>query len=111
MQTSNNEGFGLTAVEAMACGAALVSTDCGGSRDYALPGTTADVLPVGDAAGLAAAVDALLDDEPRRLRYAQAGLDHIAMFDWDRSATILRTDLERYLADPEPFLRPPSGRP
>lgn len=108
VQTSNNEGFGLTPVEAMACGSALVSTDCGGSRDYALAGRTADVVPVGDAAGLAAAVGALLDDEPRRLRYARAGLAHVKMFDWDRSARRLRDDLARYLADPEPFLRPPA---
>lgn len=108
VQTSHNEGFGLTPVEAMACGAALVTTDCGGSRDYGLPGVTADVLPAGDSAGLAAAVGALLDDEPRRLRYAAAGIEHVRRFDWDLSAVGLRRDLERYLSDPEPFLRPPA---
>ena len=65
VQASRFEGFGLTAVEAMACGAALVTTDCGGSRDYALPGETALVLPAGDATGLAEAADGLLRDEPR----------------------------------------------
>ena len=46
--TSWVEGFGLTNVEAMACGAALVTTDNGGSRDYALHGETALVAPCGD---------------------------------------------------------------
>jgi glycosyltransferase involved in cell wall biosynthesis len=115
VQTSHNEGFGLTPVEAMACGAALVTTDCGGSRDYGLPGVTADVVPVDDPAALADTVEALLDDEPRRLRYGAAGADHVRMFDWDRSARILLDALERYVADPAPFLRPPRpiqpGRP
>ena len=43
VQASYHEGFGLTAIEAMGCGAALVTTDCGGSRDYAVPGETAVV--------------------------------------------------------------------
>lgn len=107
VQTSRTEGFGLTPVEAMACGAALVTTDCGGSRDYGLPGKTADVVPVEDPAALADAVEALLDDEPRRLRYAEAGVAHIKMFDWDRTAGQVLTNLEAYVADPEPYLVPP----
>ncbi|MEQ8841485.1 MAG: glycosyltransferase family 4 protein [Acidimicrobiales bacterium] len=107
VQASRNEGFGLTPLEAMACGAALVSTDCGGSRDYARPGLTADVVPVEQPSALADAVIRLLDDEPRRLRYAQAGMHHAMTFDWDRSSEHLAEILERYVADPAPFLAPP----
>ncbi|MEZ5246738.1 MAG: glycosyltransferase family 4 protein [Acidimicrobiales bacterium] len=108
VQASRNEGFGLTPVEAMACGTALVSTDCGGSRDYAIPGVTADVVAAGDAAALADAVDRLLDDEERRLRYAAAGLAHALTFDWDRSGRRLSEILAAYVADPAPFLEPPA---
>ena len=35
------EGLGLPGIEALACGAALASTDTKGGRDYALAGETA----------------------------------------------------------------------
>ena len=108
VQASRNEGFGLTPVEAMACGAALVTTDCGGSRDYALPGITADVVPIDDPPALVDAVDRLLGDEERRLRYAAAGMAHVEKFDWDLSGMRLAEILSRYVADPAPFLEPPA---
>jgi glycosyltransferase involved in cell wall biosynthesis len=103
VQASFKEGFGLTPVEAMACGAALVTTDNGGSQDYGLDGETARVVQPGDVAGLAKAVGELLDDEQQRLRLARAGVDHVARFDWDRSAKVLDDALHRYVAHPEDF--------
>ena len=41
LQPSRQEGFGLCAIEAMACGCALVTTANGGSDDYAVDGETA----------------------------------------------------------------------
>lgn len=107
MQPSHHEGFGYTAVEAMACGSALVSTDNGGSRDYAVNGETALVVPPGDAEGLAACVDRLLDDDDLRVRLATAGERHVRRFDWDVSAQMLEAYFERYLADPAAFRREP----
>jgi len=107
MQSSLHEGFGLTAVEAMACGAALVTSDCGGSRDYAVPGETAVVVPAGDVTGLADSVDALLENDQRRHALAAAGERYVRKFQWTRSAELLETFLERYVADPAYFQRPP----
>ena len=59
--TSWVEGFGLANIEAMACGAALVTTDNGGSRDYALHGETALVGAYGDVAALSEHVITLLE--------------------------------------------------
>ena len=56
---SHFEGWGLPACEAMACGAALVTTDNGGSRDYAIPDDTALVVPPKEPQLLAAAADRL----------------------------------------------------
>jgi glycosyltransferase involved in cell wall biosynthesis len=111
VQASRNEGFGLTPLEAMACGAALVSTDCGGSRDYAFHDETAVVVPVEDPEALAREVGALLDDEPRRLRLARAGEVHSRTFRWDSAARLLEAEFARYLDDPAPFLALPAGRP
>jgi glycosyltransferase involved in cell wall biosynthesis len=101
--TSRVEGFGLTNVEAMACGAALVTTDNGGSRDYAVHGETALVAPYGDVDGLADHVVALLEDDDRRVAIATAGREYVGRFDWDRSAELLEAFLERYLADPAAY--------
>jgi glycosyltransferase involved in cell wall biosynthesis len=107
VQASHHEGFGLTAVEAMACGAALVTTDCGGSRDYALPGETAFVVAAGDSLGLAERSVDLLVDDARRVALAAAGAHYVRRFNWDRSGEALEAFLDRYLADPASFQRPP----
>ena len=101
VQASEVEGFGYTPVEAMACGAALVTTDNGGSRDYGLDGETALVAPTNDPAGLTQRVSRLLADDALRIRLADAGRHHVQGFDWDRSAELLETRLLEYLMDPE----------
>jgi glycosyltransferase involved in cell wall biosynthesis len=105
-QTSYHEGFGLTAVEAMACGAALVTTNGGGSRDYAFDGETARVVPPGDASAIAERVEELLADESRRCALAEAGTRLVRQFTWDRSGEQLEEFLERYIADPTSFQGP-----
>jgi glycosyltransferase involved in cell wall biosynthesis len=88
------EGWGLPGSEAMACGAALVSTDNGGVRAYAEHGRTALLTPAGDPAALAAAIRSLLGDNDLRTRLARAGYEHVQQFTWDRAAD----DLERSLS-------------
>jgi glycosyltransferase involved in cell wall biosynthesis len=58
--TSDFEGFGLPALEAMSCGCALVTTDNGGVPAFA--GDAAIVSPRGDAPRLLSAVEQLLQD-------------------------------------------------
>ncbi len=85
-----DEGLGMPSMEAMACGAALVTYDNGGSRDYARDGDTALVAPRRDVAALAAALARVLDDPALRLRLARAGADYVrTAFDWERAVTRL----------------------
>lgn len=107
LQASHYEGLGLTAIEAMSSGCALMTTDCGGSRDYAVDGDTALVVPPGDVAGLAAGVARLLDDQDLRIRLALAGRQHVQRFDWDLGAAAVEGHLGRYLADPDAFQAEP----
>ena len=107
VQASHHEGFGLTAVESMACGAALVTTDCGGSRDYAIAGETAVVVPAGDATLLADGVERLLDDAEQRIGLASAGARSVHKFDWERSGELLEAFLECYVADPKHYQQSP----
>ncbi len=72
------EGFGLPGIEAICCGAALVTTDTRGSRDYAVHGTTALVSPPRDPAALTRNVISLMRDPEARLRLVAAGQAHAA---------------------------------
>jgi mannosyltransferase len=65
--TSRNEGFGLTLIEAMAAGAALVASRAGAAETVVIDGKTGVLVPTGDAAALAAAIEPLMRD-PERAR-------------------------------------------
>jgi hypothetical protein len=82
------EGFGMTGAEALACGAALATTDTKGSRDYALDGATALVSPPRDPRALADNVLRLLDDARLRERLVAAGQRHLrgVMPPWPEAA-------------------------
>jgi len=83
--TSWHEGFGLPGMEALACGAALVTTDTGGCRDYAIHEETALVSPPRNPEKLAANLASLLDDEERLRRLAENGRRKVLEFDWDKN--------------------------
>ena len=107
--SSRVEGFGLPCIEAMACGAALVTTDNGGSRDYAFHDRTALVSPPRDVDAMADHVATLLRDDDRRIRLATAGQQYVQRFQWDRSAEELETFIDVYRADPVAYGRPAGG--
>ena len=65
------EGFGLPAVEAMACGIPLISSDGGALGEVA--GDAALVVPAGDVAALAAAIQELLENPARREELGRLG--------------------------------------
>jgi mannosyltransferase len=60
--TSRNEGFGLTLIEAMAAGAALVAARAGAAELVVDDGVTGVLVSPGDADALAAAIEPLMRD-------------------------------------------------
>ncbi len=60
--TSRNEGFGLTLIEAMAAGAALVAARAGAAELVVEDGVTGVLVGAGDADALAAALEPLMRD-------------------------------------------------
>jgi len=76
------EGFALPPAEAMACGCAVATTDCGGNREFAFDGDNALISPPGDADALARNILRLLEDDELRIRLATRGRDLIRKFTW-----------------------------
>jgi len=75
MITSRNEGSPVALIEAMAAGLPVVATAVGGVPDLVADGTHGHLVPLDDAAGLAAATVALLRDPARRRAFGAAGRD------------------------------------
>jgi len=83
-----DEGLGMPSMEAMACGAALVTYDNGGCRDYALDGRTALVARRRDVADLSDKLEHLVTDAALRAKIAADGMAFIhRRFDWEWAVT------------------------
>ena len=82
------EGFSLPAVEAMACGVALVATTGGALPEVVgQDGQTGLLVPADDPGALAAAIARLLDDPALRARLGAAGRQRVMhRFTWQVTA-------------------------
>ncbi|MGE3845046.1 MAG: glycosyltransferase family 4 protein [Vicinamibacterales bacterium] len=88
VQPSRYEAFGISTIEAMATGLAVVASGVGGMRDYLEDDVNASITGPHDAARLAKGLQLVLRDRERRARLAAAA-----------RATVERSFTERGLAE------------
>ncbi len=83
---SLKEGWGITNIEANACGTAVIANDAPGLRDSVIHGETGLLYNENDRADLVRCIETLLDDHQQRRLYEQNGRRWALTFSWDSSA-------------------------
>jgi len=86
---SFSEGFPSPVLEAMACGCAVVATDCGGPRDIIVDGENGFLVEVGNVKQIVDRIKLLLDDPELRQQFVQRSRETVSRFSWDNSVNKL----------------------
>jgi glycosyltransferase involved in cell wall biosynthesis len=81
---SRYEGFGLPPIEAMACGAPVISTPVPAVAEVV--GDGAETFEPGDVEGLTQTLRRLVHDEPGRAQLAKRGMERVRVLSWARTA-------------------------
>jgi mannosyltransferase len=101
--TSRNEGFGLTMIEAMSVGAALVASRAGAAELVVEDGVTGVLTPPGDVDALVAALEPLMRDPASSAAMgARARARVLANFSLDAEANRI-VDVYHGLSTPSPL--------
>jgi glycosyltransferase involved in cell wall biosynthesis len=85
---SRSEGWGLTALEAMANGLAVIATDAGGLPELVEQGKTGWLVPSDSPPALAEAIEAAASDPTRRCEYGRNGRLRAAQFSIQRTVEL-----------------------
>lgn len=98
--TSPKEGWGISNIEAAACGRPSVVSDSPGLRESVVDGQTGILVPHGDVPALVRALGLLLRDGEMRKRMGQQARAFAETFSWEASAERVERVLQRVVAGP-----------
>jgi glycosyltransferase involved in cell wall biosynthesis len=93
--TSPKEGWGISVLEAAACGTTTVASDSPGLRDSVIDGETGFLVPHNDVTALAKRIGQVLDDAHLRERLGQAARQFADRHTWERAAD----EMEAFLSE------------
>lgn len=80
------EGWGITVIEANACGTPVVASNVPGLRDSVRDGETGLLIPHGNITALAGRVSLILTDETMRRSFSQRAIIWAQNFEWEKSS-------------------------
>ncbi len=83
---SLKEGWGLTNIEANACGTPVIASDVPGLKDSVLPGKSGLLFDYGNIQNLASVLIQVLSDQNLRSQLIQGGLEWAKNFSWEKTA-------------------------
>ena len=96
---SAKEGWGLTVMEANACGTPVVAANVQGLRDSVKDGETGLLYPHSDIDAMADAIVRLLKDKELRTKLGEQSMAWSRKFTWDKAADEVEAMMGRILAD------------
>jgi glycosyltransferase involved in cell wall biosynthesis len=85
IMASKSEGFPAPPLEAMACGAVPVATNCGGTRDIVVDGQNGSLVEVGNVDQIVDRVMQLLDNKMLRESLRSKAQVTVDRFNWEKS--------------------------
>ena len=83
---SLKEGWGLTNIEANACGTPVIASDVPGLRDSVQSGKSGLLFEYGNISDLASSLIKILSDHNLRHKLIQGGLEWAKRFSWEKTA-------------------------
>lgn len=86
IMTSPKEGWGLTCLEAQACGTPVIASDSPGLREAVCDDESGILVAHGDRIALRRAIDRVLSDAALRARLGAGALAFARTFSWTRAA-------------------------
>src|SRR5690606_27832561 len=95
---SLKEGWGLTSIEANACGTPVVAADSPGLRDSVKHGETGLLVPAQDPGAFATAIRVVLEDAALAARLRDGALAWAAQHDWEHTYEATRDALQAAMA-------------
>lgn len=99
VMTSPKEGWGLTCLEAEACGTPVIASDSPGLREAVRHDETGLLVPHGDREALRVAMDRFVADDALRNRLGEGALAFAKHFSWERCADETLALIERTIAN------------
>ncbi len=97
--TSVKEGWGISNLEAAACGTPTIASDVPGLRDSVVHGRTGFLVPHGDVEALGGRIEELLGNEEQRARLGSGARRFAEGFSWDASARAMERFLRARVVD------------
>lgn len=95
--TSEYESFGLAALEAMAAGVPVISTNAGGLGEINIPGETGYMSDVGDVESMSHQALSILKDDATLLQFKERAAVHARKFDINTIIPLYEKLYERFL--------------